>query len=41
MYLLEDLNITDVEGYNYCVAWTRYFLNQGYQTRSQKKMTIS
>lgn len=29
MYLLEEVNVTQETAYGYCVAWTKYFVEQG------------
>ena len=31
MYLLEELNTTEAQAYRHCVAWVRYFQDQGYE----------
>lgn len=37
MYLLESVNVTEVEGYSHRIAWTRYFLEHGFQCVDRKK----
>lgn len=38
MYLLESLNVTEHTAFSYCVAWTKYFIEHGFDVIASERL---